>query len=59
MSQDPLPPYLQKLQSIPKHPLLFGPSPLQRLPRLTEALVGDSSSSNNLQIWAKRDDCNR
>ena len=34
-----------------RHPLLFGPSPVHRLERLTEHLGG-------AQLWAKRDDCN-
>jgi 1-aminocyclopropane-1-carboxylate deaminase len=33
-------------------PLLFGPSPVHRLERLTEHLGG------GVEIWAKRDDCN-
>jgi 1-aminocyclopropane-1-carboxylate deaminase len=33
-------------------PLLFGPSPVHRLERLTEHLGGQ------VEIWAKRDDCN-
>ncbi len=34
-----------------RYPLLFGPSPVHRLERLTEHLNGAS-------IWAKREDCN-
>jgi 1-aminocyclopropane-1-carboxylate deaminase len=34
-----------------RHPLLFGPSPVHRLERLTEHLGGAA-------LWAKRDDCN-
>jgi 1-aminocyclopropane-1-carboxylate deaminase len=34
-----------------RYPLLFGPSPLHKLDRLTEHLGG-------AQIWAKREDCN-
>jgi 1-aminocyclopropane-1-carboxylate deaminase len=34
-----------------RYPLLFGPSPVHRLDRLTEYLGG-------AQIWAKREDCN-
>ncbi len=34
-----------------RYPLLFGPSPVHRLERLTEHLGG-------AQIWAKREDCN-
>jgi 1-aminocyclopropane-1-carboxylate deaminase len=33
-------------------PLLFGPSPVHRLERLSEHLGGD------VEIWAKREDCN-
>lgn len=33
-------------------PLLFGPSPIHPLPRLSEALGG------KVEIWAKREDCN-
>src|ERR671921_462089 len=39
------------LARFPRHPLLFGPSPVHRLERLTEYLGG-------AQLWAKRDDCN-
>jgi 1-aminocyclopropane-1-carboxylate deaminase len=39
------------LDDFPRHPLLFGPSPVHRLERLTEHLGG-------ADIWAKRDDCN-
>lgn len=35
----------------PRHPLLFGPSPVHRLDRLTAHLGG-------AEIWAKREDCN-
>src|SRR5829696_6534834 len=34
-----------------RHPLLFGPSPVHRLPRLTEHLGG-------ADLWAKREDVN-
>jgi 1-aminocyclopropane-1-carboxylate deaminase len=37
--------------SFERYPLLFGPSPVHRLDRLTEHLGGAS-------IWAKREDCN-
>jgi 1-aminocyclopropane-1-carboxylate deaminase len=40
-----------KLDEIPRHPLLFGPSPVHRLERLTAHLGG-------ARLWAKRDDCN-
>lgn len=38
-----------KLHEFPRHPLTFGPSPLQQLPRLSQHLGG-------AQIWAKRED---
>jgi 1-aminocyclopropane-1-carboxylate deaminase len=41
-----------KLDKFPRHPLTFGPTPIEFLPRLTAALGG------NVQIFAKRDDCN-
>ncbi len=40
------------LQDFARHPLLFGPSPIHPLPRLSEALGGQ------VEIWAKREDCN-
>jgi len=40
------------LDRFAREPLTFGPSPLQPLPRLSRALGGD------VEIWAKRDDCN-
>ena len=39
------------LSDFPRHPLMFGPSPMHPLKRLTQHLGGP-------QIWAKRDDCN-
>jgi 1-aminocyclopropane-1-carboxylate deaminase len=39
------------IQSFQRYPLLFGPSPVHRLDRLTDHLGGAS-------IWAKREDCN-
>jgi 1-aminocyclopropane-1-carboxylate deaminase len=39
------------LASFARYPLLFGPSPIQRLDRLTKHLRGPT-------IWAKREDCN-
>jgi 1-aminocyclopropane-1-carboxylate deaminase len=39
------------LESFQRFPLLFGPSPIQRLERLTRHLGGAT-------IWAKREDCN-
>jgi hypothetical protein len=40
------------LDSFARVPLLFGPSPVHRLERLTEHLGGE------VEIWAKREDCN-
>ena len=39
------------LEDFPRYPLLFGPSPVHRLDRLSQHLGGAS-------IWAKREDCN-
>jgi 1-aminocyclopropane-1-carboxylate deaminase len=39
------------LADFARHPLLFGPSPVHRLERLTAHLGGAA-------LWAKRDDCN-
>ena len=39
------------LADFPRYPLLFGPSPVQRLDRLTKHLGGAT-------VWAKREDCN-
>jgi len=39
------------LDDFPRTPLLFGPSPVHRLDRLTEHLGGAA-------VWAKREDCN-
>jgi len=40
------------LDGVPRVPLLFGPSPVHPLPRLSEHLGG------KVDIWAKREDCN-
>ena len=40
-----------KLDSFDRYPLLFGPSPLHPLERLTAHRGG-------ARIWAKREDCN-
>lgn len=40
-----------KLDSFERYPLLFGPSPVHRLERLTAHLGGAA-------LWAKREDCN-
>src|SRR5204862_8139170 len=39
------------LDDFPRHPLLFGPSPVHRLERLSRHLGGAA-------LWAKREDCN-
>src|SRR4051794_21228638 len=39
------------LADFPRHPLLFGPSPVHRLDRLTDHLGGAA-------VWAKREDVN-
>jgi 1-aminocyclopropane-1-carboxylate deaminase len=39
------------LADFPRTPLIFGPSPIHKLERLTKHLGG-------AQLWAKRDDCN-
>ncbi|MDP9244223.1 MAG: aminocyclopropane-1-carboxylate deaminase/D-cysteine desulfhydrase family protein, partial [Chloroflexota bacterium] len=39
------------LEDFPRYPLMFGPSPIQKLERLTKHLSGAT-------IWAKREDCN-
>ncbi|MFD9910987.1 1-aminocyclopropane-1-carboxylate deaminase [Streptomyces sp. NPDC059063] len=44
-------PLAATLDSFPRHPLLFGPSPVHRLDRLTRHLGGAA-------LWAKREDCN-
>jgi len=41
----------KRLEDYPRYPLLFGPSPIQRLDRLTKHLGGAA-------VWAKREDCN-
>jgi 1-aminocyclopropane-1-carboxylate deaminase len=40
------------LARFPRHPLTFGPTPVERLSRLSANLGG------KVEIWAKRDDCN-
>jgi 1-aminocyclopropane-1-carboxylate deaminase len=40
-----------KLQDFPRYPLMFGPSPVHRLERLTKHLGGAT-------VWTKREDCN-
>ena len=44
-------PQMTTLESFARYPLLFGPSPIQRLDRLTKHLGGAT-------VWAKREDCN-
>jgi len=41
-----------RLDKFDRYPLTFGPTPIEHLPRMTEALGG------KVQIYAKRDDCN-
>lgn len=40
------------LADFPRYPLTWGPSPIEKLTRLSEHLGG------GVEIWAKRDDCN-
>jgi len=40
------------LSKFERYPLTFGPTPIEKLPRLTAALGGE------VELWAKRDDCN-
>ncbi|MEM7423533.1 MAG: 1-aminocyclopropane-1-carboxylate deaminase [Pseudomonadota bacterium] len=40
------------LSTFERYPLTFGQTPLEHLPRMSEALGGD------VEIWAKREDCN-
>ena len=40
------------LEKFARYPLTFGPTPIEKLNRLTEHLGGD------VEIYAKRDDCN-
>ncbi|MFE4367517.1 hypothetical protein ACFRMN_04535 [Streptomyces sp. NPDC056835] len=39
------------VEDFPRYPLLFGPSPIHRLDRLTDFLGG-------ARVWARREDCN-
>src|ERR1700753_1614957 len=41
-----------RLDKFKRYPLTFGPTPIEYLPRMTEALGG------KVKIYAKRDDCN-
>ena len=43
---------MRNTEAFPRVPLLFGPSPVHRLARLSEHLGGE------VDVWAKRDDCN-
>ncbi len=40
------------LEKFERYPLTFGPTPIEHLPRMTEALGGE------VEIYAKREDCN-
>ncbi|MEO6349085.1 MAG: 1-aminocyclopropane-1-carboxylate deaminase [Candidatus Limnocylindrales bacterium] len=42
---------MSTIADFPRHPLLFGPSPVHRLERMTTHLGG-------AELWAKREDCN-
>lgn len=42
----------QPFASIPRESFLFGPSPIQPLPRISAALGG------KVNVFAKREDCN-
>jgi 1-aminocyclopropane-1-carboxylate deaminase len=42
---------MTSLEAFARYPLLFGPSPIQWLDRLTKRLGGTT-------LWAKREDCN-
>ena len=42
---------MTSLSDFPRYPLMFGPSPIHRLDRLTDYLGGAA-------VWAKREDCN-
>ena len=39
------------LDKFEKYPLTYGPTPIEYLPRLTEAIGAD------VEVYAKRDDC--
>jgi 1-aminocyclopropane-1-carboxylate deaminase len=43
---------MSSIDDYPRVPLMFGPSPVHPLPRLSAALGG------RVEIWAKREDCN-
>ena len=43
---------LEKFHQLPRYPLMFGPTPIERLDRLTAYLGGA------VTVYAKRDDCN-
>ena len=40
------------LEKFERYPLMFGPTPIEKLTRLSERLGG------KVEIYAKRDDCN-
>ena len=40
------------LSKFPRYPLTFGPTPIEKLSRLTQHLGGE------VEIYAKREDCN-
>jgi 1-aminocyclopropane-1-carboxylate deaminase len=43
---------MSRIDDFPRVPLMFGPSPVHPLPRLSAALGG------RVEVWAKREDCN-
>ncbi|HYI21393.1 MAG TPA: 1-aminocyclopropane-1-carboxylate deaminase [Candidatus Limnocylindrales bacterium] len=43
---------MTRLEEFPRYPLLFGPSPVHEMPRLSKHLGGA------VNLWAKREDCN-
>jgi 1-aminocyclopropane-1-carboxylate deaminase len=43
---------MNRIDDFPRVPLMFGPSPIHPLPRLSAALGG------GVEVWAKREDCN-
>jgi 1-aminocyclopropane-1-carboxylate deaminase/D-cysteine desulfhydrase-like pyridoxal-dependent ACC family enzyme len=52
VARSPDPALTVRLADFPRVSLMFGPSPVHPLPRLSAALGG------KVEIWAKREDCN-
>jgi 1-aminocyclopropane-1-carboxylate deaminase len=46
------------LADFSRYPLMFGPSPIERLDRLTEHLRDVGDNGGGATVWAKRDDVN-